>query len=508
MRSCIDHIQMVRLPSMVPQQFYNLLHNNDNGRVVAICLLTSVFTVMPVGYHMVVLNVPEKVIQNSISDSLSSTFGISIDKGAMSILWSVIVSCQALGALIGCSVVSPILSKYGTKSGMMTFNNFLLVIGSVAMTSSALFNFSIFLIIGRFLIGIYTGIACALLPLYVQQIAPKEIKGSLSCFLHIAVCFGSAIGAIFSLDFMLGSQANWGYLLGLPGLLGIAQIIAAFFIPDTPNHLLQHGSYSRAISSINFYYDIEGVDEDDAIKSYWDMVPEVPQQITLIEGLRNKTIRKGMLLGMAVSATQIFSGSMATVSYSSSMFTAVSFIDVLVPFLPALGSIISIIMTVPALELVETSGRRPLLLSTLIICIISDCFLLIFSLLSVDPAETWASWAFAVSFFLYGIGYNLGTGPVSYFIAAELVPAEAASLSLGVAVATNWLCSLVTTFSYYPLMTLIGGWSYLLFIIPTSMLLVILWIWLPETRFYYKEDSIEAKLLQDLGQPYGTFAVY
>ena len=43
---------------------------------------------------------------------------------------------------------------------------------------------------------------------------------------------------------------------------------------------------------------------------------------------------------------------MASISYSSSMFEAVSFLDVLVPYLPALGGIVSILLTIPALQLV------------------------------------------------------------------------------------------------------------------------------------------------------------
>ncbi|EYC43761.1 hypothetical protein Y032_0481g2251 [Ancylostoma ceylanicum] len=305
-----------------------------------------------------------------------------------------------------------------------------------------LLNFAPLLIIGRIITGVYTGIACALLPLFVQQIAPKQIKSSLSCFIHISVCFGAAVGAILSLDFMLGGPQTWGYLLVAPGILGVLQIAAEFLIPETPNYYLQNGSYIQAIQSIKFFYGIAYEDDDEAIREYWDMVPEMPNQVCFSEAIANPTIRKGILLGMVVSASQIFSGSMASISYSTSMFSAVSFTESLIPFLPALGSIVSIAMTVPALKLVETTSRKSLLFSTLVLCLLADCLLLVFSLLSMD--EWWASWLYFVSFFIYGIGYNLGTGPVAYFIPAELVPAEAASVSLAVAQAIFRPKSMVT----------------------------------------------------------------
>ncbi|VDK51390.1 unnamed protein product [Cylicostephanus goldi] len=255
----------------------------------------------------------------------------------------------------------------------------------------------------------------------------------------------------------------------------------------------------------SFYYGISYDDDDEAIREYWDMVPEMPSQICFSEAIMNPTILKGIFLGMIVSASQIFSGSMASVSYSTSMFSAVSFDQSFIPFLPALGALVSIALTLPALRLVETTSRRSLLLSTLLLCLFADCLLLIFSLLSMD--EWWASWLYLLSFFIYGIGYNLGTGPVAYFIPAELVPAEAASVSLGAAVAVNWISSMVTTLLYYPLNESVQGWSYLLFIIPTTLFLIILFFFLPETRFHYRSDTIDSRLLADLGQPspYGTF---
>lgn len=39
----------------------------------------------------------------------------------------------------------------------------------------------------------------------------------------------------------------------------------------------------------------------------------------------------------------------------------------------------------------------------------------------------------------------------------------------GSAVAVNWLCTMFTTLIYYPLQHWIGGWSYLMFIIPWSV---------------------------------------
>lgn len=74
---------------------------------------------------------------------------------------------------------------------------------------------------------------------------------------------------------------------------------------------------------------------------------------------------------------------------------------------------------------------------------------------------------FFLAFVMLGVGYNLGTGPVSYFIPGELVSPDSVGVAMSCAVATNWTCTLLTTFLYYPINEAVGGWSYLMFAVPT-----------------------------------------
>ena len=150
------------------------------------------------------------------------------------------------------------------------------------------------------------------------------------------------------------------------------------------------------------------------------------------------------------------------------MFTAASFTKFLIPFIPTLGALVSIILTLPALRLVETCGRKNLLIRTLIVCAASNYLMTFFSLVSETVnVGSWASLCFAFTFLLFGIGYNVGAGPVAYFIPGELVPSNASGVALGCGVAVNWIATMITNLLYYPLIQFVGGWSYLLFAIPT-----------------------------------------
>ncbi|MFH4977244.1 hypothetical protein AB6A40_003953 [Gnathostoma spinigerum] len=458
---------------------------NHYARVVILSVLTSATAIYPVGYHAVVLNVPSKVMQSAINDSVLKNYRINLTEYQLSVIWSTIVSSQSIGALIGCLLLGYLISRHGTKSAMLFTNNVFLLMGCLLMAFSSLVDVVIFLFVGRLLIGVHTGLSSALTPLFIQEIAPTEIKGALSCVVHIAVCFGAMAASILSLESVLGRQNVWGVLFAIPAVLCIPQMLASFYLPDTPNYLLREAAVFDAVNSIKFYYGLDADDYEGAIREYRNIVSNMPEQVPIHVALKNRKTRNRIMLGAVVSAAQIFCGSMATVSYSTSMFSAVSFIPPVIPFLPAIGSIISALLTLPALHLVETSGRRNLFLSALIICVIADYLFNIFSLVSqhTQSVGSLSSYLFAFAFFMFGVGYNLGVGPLAYFLPGELVSPENASAAMGLAVAVNWISTLVTTLIYYPLNNVYGGWSYLLFSIPSTIFLVILWKYLPETKF-------------------------
>jgi hypothetical protein len=249
---------------------------------------------------------------------------------------------------------------------------------------------------------------------------------------------------------------------------------------------------------------------------YNDECSEMPPQLSIVKSLRDRDTRGGLFLGACVSAAQIFCGSIATISYSTSMFNAVSFVDFLIPYLPAFGSIVSALMTLPSLYLVEFVGRRRLLINTLVLCVIADYLFLAFSLIAQNDTDTssWASFGYAFTFLIFGIGYNVGVGPVAYFVPGELVAPKSTSAALALAVGVNWTSTVITTIVYYPLQTLIGGWAYTLFAIPTTCILGIL-IWkLPETSrkcrlidgVSYGDINIVSKPIKvDCDDDYGTF---
>lgn len=124
----------------------------------------------------VVLNVPEKIVQNAIETELAHNYGVVLTSTSLSILWAFIVATQSIGALFGCLALMPFLDAFGVKNSLLVANNAILLVGSFFLFLSYHVQTTILLIFGRILIGVYTGLAIGLIPIYVQELTPKQIK--------------------------------------------------------------------------------------------------------------------------------------------------------------------------------------------------------------------------------------------------------------------------------------------------------------------------------------------
>ncbi|CEF70806.1 General substrate transporter family and Major facilitator superfamily domain, general substrate transporter and Major facilitator superfamily domain-containing protein [Strongyloides ratti] len=481
--------------------FYNDIYNFINifkkdGKIITLILSSIFLSISPVGYHIVVLNVPGEIIQESINQSIYNLFNIKLNDNQLGILWSLTVSAQAFGALIGCFSITYFVQKYGVKFTMFYINNIVLISSSLLMLMSK-YIFTFFLLFsGRICVGLYTGMACGITPMFIKEVSPKHIKGSLGCFLHISVCIGSAISGILSLEF----------------ILGIFQMYIGKKIPDTPNFLLQNCDYNKALLSIKYYYNIVNGDGEERISKYRELVTNLSTQISIKEAFNDSNTRKGIFLGMILNAAQIFCGSMTSVSYSTFMFNSVSFSKILTPFLPTIGSLVSVLLTIPAIRLVEKYGRRQLIIITLIICGSANYLMTLFSLISQsNVSPSWGTYAYSITFLLMGIGYNIGIGPLAYFVPEELVHPCASSVALGFSICINWISTMLTNLIFYPLNIEIGGYSYLLFALPTTIFTIILYFYLPEMKTSQNNTDrqmLTCNLLQDVyddESTYGTF---
>ncbi|KAM9678642.1 solute carrier family 2, facilitated glucose transporter member 9 isoform 7-T10 [Trichechus inunguis] len=171
------------------------------------------------GYNLSVVNAPTQYIKAFYNESWERSRGHPVDSDTVTLLWSVTVSIFALGGVVGTLMVKLIGKFLGRKYTLLVNNGF-------AISAALLMAFSLqagafeLLIVGRFIMGVDGGIALSVLPMYLNEISPKGIRGSVGQVTAIFICIGVFTGQLLGLPELLGKI--WFYTNSIFEAAGIA----------------------------------------------------------------------------------------------------------------------------------------------------------------------------------------------------------------------------------------------------------------------------------------------
>ena len=117
-------------------------------------------------------------------------------------------------------------------------NNLIGIVAAMAMVFSKHVTSYELLIIGRYLIGVNCGLNTSLVPMYISEIAPLNLRGGLGTVNQLAVTVGLLTSQVLGVDYLLGTDEGWPYLLGIAVFPSILQMILLPICPESPRYLL------------------------------------------------------------------------------------------------------------------------------------------------------------------------------------------------------------------------------------------------------------------------------
>ncbi|XP_015380540.1 PREDICTED: uncharacterized protein LOC107174201 [Diuraphis noxia] len=127
---------------------------------------------------------------------------------------------------------------YCLEKGGLLLNSFVGIGGACLMGLTKYFNSYEVLFIGRFIIGVNCGLNTSLVPMYISEIAPLNLRGGLGTVNQLAVTTGLLISQILGIEQILGTDEGWPLLLGLAICPAILQLILLPVCPESPRYLL------------------------------------------------------------------------------------------------------------------------------------------------------------------------------------------------------------------------------------------------------------------------------
>uniref|UniRef100_A0A671KCH9 Solute carrier family 2, facilitated glucose transporter member 3-like n=1 Tax=Sinocyclocheilus anshuiensis TaxID=1608454 RepID=A0A671KCH9_9TELE len=443
------------------------------------CVSTAVIGSLQFGYNTGVINAPDEKVQNFIRNVTQERSGEPMDKSTLTTVWSVTVSIFNVGGMIGSLSVGTLVDKLGRRKCML-LSNILALIGGGLMGLSSMCTSYELIIVGRLVIGAFCGLCTGLTPMYVGEIAPTALRGAFGTLHQLGVVIGILIAQILGLELLLGSQYLWPLLLALTAVPAVLQCVMLIFCPESPRYLLitlnQEEEARQVLTRLRGHSDVEDdIHEmkEEALKM------SMEKKVSIPELFRNSAYRQPIIIAIILQLSQQLSGINAVIYYSTKIFRYAGITEAVYATI-GVGAV-NTLFTVISLFLVERAGRRTLHMVGLAGM---TCVILLMNAnlhLSISVLAILAVFGFVASF-------EMGPGPIPWFIVAELFAQGPRPAAIAVAGCCNWTASFLVGLLFPKLLDLCQAYVFIIFLVLLIIFFVFTYFRVPETKGRTFED--------------------
>lgn len=266
------------------------------------------------------------------------------------------VGCVIFGAMAGNITAGPLSDKFGRKKVLIITA----ILFTVSATWSALATGYIEFVIARIIGGIGIGGAILIAPIYIAEVAPPKLRGSLVSLNQLNIVIGISV-AYFSNYFLKDLEGeSWRWMLGVEAIPAFVYFLALFTVPRSPRWLIQRlnlvkvaektlikiGGKDYALSTINEIQ--RGIAKKEVKGTFSDLFSN-----------RMRTI---IIIAFGIAFFQQITGINAIFYYAPTIFeqagvsTDSSFLQAIVVGLT------NLVFTLVAIRLIDRLGRKPLLI--------------------------------------------------------------------------------------------------------------------------------------------------
>jgi MFS family permease len=156
---------------------------------------------------------------------------------------SILIGILPIGSILGSILTKYLIKRYRRLTGIYIFT-------VVNILGVILININSFasLIVGRFIEGVCVGYYSAISPMYLREIAPKELRKKLGLLFSLGKVVGVLVIIAMELSFhALEVDLGWRVILSMTAIFSILQaILIYFFGSDTPTEMIEKGEKEKA----------------------------------------------------------------------------------------------------------------------------------------------------------------------------------------------------------------------------------------------------------------------
>nr|XP_046240442.1 solute carrier family 2, facilitated glucose transporter member 9 isoform X2 [Scatophagus argus] len=414
----------------------------NSGEPVTGCLLSAAFfgalgSSFIYGYNLSVVNAPALYIKAFYNKTWMERYGEPVAAETATLLWSITVSIFAIGGLLGALCASLIIRSLGRK-GTLLANNGIAVIAALLLSLGESAKSFEMLIIGRFVIGVDSGIALSVLPMYLGEITPRHIRGSIGQFNSILICLGVFTGQVLGLPELLGQESRWNYLFSFLALPAMLQLCVLPFLPESPRYLLMEKrdeagaerAFQRFLGKKDVSQELEEVHAEARAQ-------DSLQTASVFQLLKSSAVRWQLITTIITMACYQLCGLNAIWYYTNGILREAGFAENILPYITLSTGAIETLAAIISGLVIERIGRKPLLIFGFSAMAVFFSLLTVF--LNFQASVPWMPYLSYICILAVIASFCSGPGGIPFILTGELFEQSYRPSAFMIAGTVNWL---------------------------------------------------------------------
>ncbi|KAF5785115.1 putative major facilitator, sugar transporter, major facilitator superfamily [Helianthus annuus] len=384
--------------------------------------------------------------------------------------YSLFGSILTFGAMIGAITSGPIADFVGRKGALRISSAFC----SAGWLAIYFAEGLVVLDMGRLATGYGMGVFSYVVPVFIAEIAPKNLRGMLTAANQLMIC------AAVSLSFVIGTMIQWR-ILALIGMVPcVVLVVGLFFVPESPRWLAKTGNQKQFWVALRKLRgkNADISDEADEIQDYIETLEKLPK--TKLWDLFQRRYSRSVIIGVGLMVCQQFGGINGICFYTSSIFESAGFPGDLGTIIYAL---LQIVVTALNALFLDKAGRKPLLLVSatgLVLGCLTTA--LSFYLKTYEIGLSTVPALAVTGILLYIVSFSAGMGAIPWVIMSEVFPINIKGAAGSLATLVNWFGAWAISFTFNFLLSWSSYGTFIIYAAINAGAIVFVIKMVPETK--------------------------
>ncbi|ANE07069.1 sugar porter family MFS transporter [Corynebacterium glutamicum] len=395
----------------------------------------------------------------------------------------VVTSSLLFGAAAGAMFFGRISDNWGRRKTIIS-----LAVAFFIGTMICVFapSFAV-MVVGRVLLGLAVGGASTVVPVYLAELAPFEIRGSLAGRNELMIVVGQL--AAFVINAIIGNvfghhDGVWRYMLAIAAIPAIALFFGMLRVPESPRWLVERGRIDEARAVLETIRPLERAHAEVADVEHLAKEEHVisEKSMGLREILSSKWLVRILLVGIGLGVAQQLTGINSIMYYGQVVLIEAGFSENAALIANVAPGVIAVVGAFIALWMMDRINRRTTLITGYSLTTISHVLIGIASVAFPvgDPLRPYVILTLVVVF----VGsMQTFLNVATWVMLSELFPLAMRGFAIGISVFFLWIANAFLGLFFPTIMEAVGlTGTFFMFAGIGVVALIFIYTQVPETR--------------------------